>query len=162
MGTYTDWVSASDADTYFSTRIGAESWEDLTATQKAARLTTAYNRIYFDPRWTIPATPSATEKAKLAFAVEETAWFMHGHMEDEDRRKGLQAQAVISAGIVQESYDKDRAATIPLPPAVEALLDDSFTTKKSFYAIDIDRREPVGTDQDVTDVDNSLNDPGVY
>ena len=156
------WVDPTAADTFFTTRYGCSDWATLVAADKTALLTTAWNRILYDPRWSIPASPDAATKAKLAYAQELTAWYMYTHLEDEDRRKGLQAQAVISAGIVHEAYDKDRAKDIPLPPEAEAVLNDLFNSVKSFHAVDIDRREPAGADQDTTDIDNSLNEPGIY
>lgn len=156
------WVSLTDAATFFDTRYGADDWATMKATVQTRLLTTAWNRILYDPRWTIPASPDAATKAKLAYAQELTAWYMYTHLEDEDRRKGLQAQAVTSAGIVQEVYDKDQATKIPLPPEAEAILDGLFSETKPFYAVDIDRREPVGADQDTTDIHNEENTEGVY
>jgi hypothetical protein len=156
------WVDPTAAATFFAS-IGCTDWAALvTAGDSDKLLTRAWYRILYDPRWTIPAAPAAADKAKLAYAQEMTAWYMHIHVDDEDRRKGLQAQAVTQAGIVQETYDKDRAAEIPLPPEAIGILDSMFTTKKPFYVMDIDRREPVGADQDVIDIDNSLNTPGTY
>lgn len=156
------WVALNDANAFFTTRYGAGSWASLTVQDQTALLTTAWNRILHDPRWTIPAAPTATEKAKLAYAQEVTALYMQMHLEDEDRRKGLQAQGVTAAGLVQETYDKDRLNEIPLPPEALVVLIKLLTTAKPFYAVDIDRKEPVGANQDVTDIDNSLNEPGVY
>jgi len=87
---------------------------------------------------------------------------MYVHLKDEDRRKGLQAQGVISAGLVKENYDKDSLDKIPMPQEAVDVLVDAFVTHKPLYQVDVDRREPVGADQDVTDVDNSLNEPGIY
>ena len=156
------WTSSVNANSFFTTRYGAGAWASLTVAEQTALLTTAWNRILYDPRWSIPASPDAATKAKLAYAQEETAWYMYTHIEDEDRRKGLQAQAVTQAGIVQESYDKDKLNEIPLPPEALAVLNKLFKAAKPFFAIDIDRREPVGANQDVTDIDDSLNEPGVY
>jgi len=156
------WVELADATAFFSTRYGCSDWAALSADDKTALLTTAYNRIYHDPRWTIPASPSAAQLAKLAYAQEITAWYMKVHIADEDRRKGLQAQGVVAAGLVQETYAADMLDKIPLPAEALGVLDSLFTTKKSFYVVDIDRKEPVGGDQDVTEVDNSLNTSGVY
>lgn len=160
---FTDWLSIADAVTFFNLRYGAEAWAALTEAQQTKLLTTAYNRIINDPRWTLPTTPTAEQKAKLAYCTELLAWYMYIHIEDEDRRKGLQSQGVVSAGIVQESYDKDMLTKTPLPSEVKDILDGMFTsTRKPFYSKNIDRKEPVGADQNVADVDNSLNDSGVY
>ena len=156
------WTSKADANTFFVTRYGCGAWATLEAADSTALLTTAWNRILHDSRWTIPVTPSAAQKEKLAYAQDLTAWYMYIHLLDEDRRKGLQAQGVISAGLVKESYDKDSLDKIPLPAEVIDVLDELLSTKKPFYAVDIDRREPPGADQDTTDVDNSLNEREIY
>jgi hypothetical protein len=156
------WVEQTAAATFFTTRYGCSAWATLVSADQISLLTTAWNRILHDSRWTIPASPSATEKANLAYAQELTAWYMYVHLKDEDRRKGLQAQGVIAAGLVKENYDKDSLDKIPLPQEAVDVLVDAFVTHKPFYQVDVDRREPVGADQDVTDVDNSLNEPGIY
>jgi hypothetical protein len=156
------WVEQTAAATFFTTRYGCAAWATLISADQVSLLTTAWNRILHDSRWTIPASPSAAEKADLAYAQELTAWYMYVHLKDEDRRKGLQAQGVISAGLVKESYDKDSLDIIPLPQEAVDILTDAFVTHKPFYQVDVDRREPVGADRDVTDVDNSLNEPGIY
>jgi hypothetical protein len=156
------WVDPTAAATFFTTRYGCSAWAALAVVDQTALLTTAWNRILHDPRWTIPASPDAATKATLAYCQELTAWYMHTHLEDEDRRKGLQAQGVISAGIVKENYEKDKLDEVPYPPEVVGILDNLLNTAKPFYAMEIDRREPVGVDQDVTDIDDSLNTPGTY
>lgn len=156
------WVSIANAATFFSTRYGADAWAALSVANQTSLLTTAWNRILYDPQWSIPATPSVDDKAKLAYAQELTAWYMYTHIEDEDRRKGLQAQAVVSAGIVQESYDREKLEKVPYPPEALVILEKYFKLNKPFYVVDIDRREPVGADQDTTDIDDSLNERGVY
>lgn len=157
------WVDPADATIFFASLYGTTDWTALVAAGNDTKLLTrAWLRILYDPRWTIPSTPDAATKAKLAYAQELTAWYMYIHVNDEDRRKGLQAQAVVQAGIVQETYDKDKLNQIPLPPEALAILLKLFKATKPFYATDIDRREPVGADQDVTNIDDSLNEPGVY
>ena len=156
------WVELTAADTFFSTRYGCSAWAPLPVADRTALLTTAWNRINNDPTWTIPASPDATQKAKLAYAQELTAWYMYTHLEDEDRRKGLQAQGVVAAGIVKETYDANSLDKIPLPAEALSILESLFTTAKSFYAVDIDRREPCSVDADVVETDDSLNGSGTY
>jgi hypothetical protein len=156
------WVEQTAAATFFTTRYGCSAWATIISDDQISLLTTAWNRILHDPRWTIPASPGAAEKAKLAYAQELTAWYMHTHIEDEDRRKGLQAQGVIQSGLVQETYDRDRLDIIPLPAEALAVLNELFNDAKPFYAIDVDRREPVGANQDVSNIDDSLNVDGIY
>lgn len=153
------WTSVADAATFFATRLGCSAWATA---EQIPLLTTAWNRIRFDPRWTIPAVPTADQKEKLAYAQYLTAWYMNVHLEDEDRRKGLQAQGVVSAGLVQESYDVNRLDSIPLPAEALGVLENLFTTAKPFYVVDIDRKEPVSAGVDTTETDDSLNTPGTY
>jgi hypothetical protein len=156
------WVSKTDADAFFVTRYGCSAWATLIAADSTALLTTAWNRILHDPRWTIPAVPDAASKLKLAYAQELTAWYMYIHLQDEDRRKGLQVQGVIQAGLVQETYDRDWLSVIPLPVEVIGILGDIFNEGKPLYVCDIDRRESVGANQNVNDIDNSGNVEGIY
>lgn len=156
------WVALTAADAFFSTRYGCSAWAPLTEEDRTALLTTAWNRILYDPRWTIPTSPDAATKAKLAYAQELTAWYMYTHLADEDRRKGLQAQGVVAAGIVKETYDVASLDKVPLPPDAEAILAALFTTAKPFYVVDIDRKEPCSVDEDVVETDDSLNASGTY
>jgi hypothetical protein len=156
------WVELTAADTFFSTRYGCSAWAPLKTEDRTALLTTAWNRILYDPRWTIPASPDATQKAKLAYAQELTAWYMYTHLEDEERRKGLQAQGVVGAGIVKETYDTGSLDKIPLPAEALGVLESLFVTAKSFYAVDIDRKESCSVDADVVETDDSLIGSGSY
>ena len=89
------WTSKVDAAAFFVTRYGCGAWATMADADITALLTTAWNRIRFDSRWTIPAAPTAAQKEKLAYAQDLTAWYMYIHLQDEDRRKGLQVQGVI-------------------------------------------------------------------
>jgi len=157
------WVDPTAAATFFASQYGMTDWATLVTAGNADKLLTrAWYRILYDPRWVIPASPDAPTKARLAYAQELTAWYMYIHVGDEDRRLGLQAQGVVQAGIVQETYDKDRFGNVPLPPEALAILLETFTEVKSFYAADIDRRESAGADQNVVSIDNSLDGSGGY
>lgn len=136
------WLNnVAEADTYFTNRFGArDDWAVMAAEVKTALLTTSYNRIYHDPQWSIPATPTAVQLVKLKMAQEELAWYMYVHMEAEDRRKGVQVQGVTQAGIVKETYDKARADTVPYPPIVTQLL-NGFETGLMIGASNIGRDE---------------------
>ena len=80
------------------------------------------------------------------------AYYLAQHLEDEDRRKGLQAQATIGAGIIQEKYNKDMLTELPVPPFVEAMLEDAgFLTESAFAMVDIDRDEDESVDTKVDD-----------
>jgi hypothetical protein len=63
----------------------------------------------------------------------------------------LRGQGVIKAGIVKEEY-KENLLELPVPPFIDALLDDEgFTTEKGFGMVDIDRDESKSVDEKVDD-----------
>ena len=154
------WVQITDADTYFTTRYGASAWAALINADKTSLLTTAWNRIRSDTRFTIPGTPSADQKLILAMAQEETAWYMYIHLADEDRRIGLIAQGVIEAGIVKEKYRN--TGEIPLPPIVVDLLVDFLYAGSPVGGGDIDRSESSSYDTDVASDKIVDGDPYSY
>lgn len=147
-----------EAEAYFlNERLDSTYWDALTVTsakdEKTAVLKMAYNRIRFHSGFSIPATPTAAQTAKLVMAQLETAYYMAQHLTDEDKRKGLQAQGVIEAGIVKEKYSEAALFSIPLPYDVAHLLDEFEVVDPPFYAVDIDRDEDQGVNNDVVDVD---------
>lgn len=112
----------ANAEKYFAEeRLVTEAWDDLDDTTKTKAVTMAYNRLYHDPKWDLPAYADATaaELEKLRIANGEMAYYLAVHLADEDRRVGLQAQSVTEAGIVKEKYS---GAKLPVPPIVEELL----------------------------------------
>lgn len=144
----------ADAKTYFTDeRLITTSWDALAGdATKTKAVLNAYNRIYYDPRYDVPTYTDATA-AQLVILKKvngEMAYYLAQHLEDEDRRKGLQAQAVSQAGIVKESYSEDDFMLLPVPPFVDILLDD-FKTAKAFGMVDIDRDEDESVDEDVVD-----------
>lgn len=141
-------VDLADAEDYFSDeRLSTEAWDDLDNDspyfQKNKVIVNAYNRLYYDPRWELPTydEASATALVKLRKANGEMAYYLAVHLADEDRRKGLQAQGVIEAGVVKEKYSEDWLATLPIPPFVEALLDEWAVRGIQFGAADLARDE---------------------
>lgn len=147
-----------DAKAYFTTeRLITVAWDalvtlgDPTATKAVVN---AYNRIFYDPRYNVPtyALATAAQLVILKKVNGEMAYYLAQHLDDEDRRKGLQAQAVIEAGIVQEVYDKDMLGDLPVPPFVDALLEaEGFVTEKAFGIVDTDRDEDESVDTKVDD-----------
>ena len=90
----------------------------------------AYNRIYYDSRYDVPTYAGATA-AQLVILKKvngEMAYYLAQHLDDEDRRMGLRNQGVIKAGIVKEDY-KDDSIELPVPPFIDALLDDASVNK---------------------------------
>ena len=147
----------ADADDYFFLeRIASSGWDDLADDAAKTRcLNNAYNRIYYSSKFDVPLVGDATaaQLVILKKAQCEMAEYLAIHLADEDRRKGLISQGVVSAGIVKESYDKDRLNDLPVPPFVEAMLEAAgFTTEKAFGFVGIDRDEDETVDYDATDL----------
>jgi hypothetical protein len=142
-----EWATIAIADTHFTTRAGKAmtAWPPLTDPVKQAYLTTSYNRIYYDPQWSISATPTAAQLDILQKSQCELAWYFYIHVNDEDRRKGIQAQGVIEAGIVGEVYEKEYLDKLPYPPFVVQLL-DGFATHVPFAVTEIGRDEDLDVD----------------
>ena len=118
----------ADAEDYFiDERLETECWDDLlesTLHQETKAIINAYNRLYYDTRWDLPTYITATvaELAILRIVNAEMAYYLACHMSDEDRRKGIQAQGVIEAGIVKEKYSEKMLMALPVPPVVAAML----------------------------------------
>lgn len=137
------WCTLAEAVAYFANERYITTHWDAIATDdlKNKILNMAYNRIYHYPRVTVPAAgaETAAESVKLIIIQSEMAYYFALHLADEDRRKGIQSQGVIEAGIVKEIYDKDMLDKLPFPPIVEELLEEF--AEGGFYAVGIDRNE---------------------
>ena len=156
------WSTLLEAEAYYTDeRLETTVWDAIVAIGaltandiKNKALNMAYNRIYYHPDYSVPeaGTETAAQKVKLIKIQCEMANYLTVHLADEDRRKGLQSQAVIDAGIVKEKYDRDKLDEVPIPPFVEAMLEDEgFTTEKAFGMVDIDRKEDESVDEKVDD-----------
>jgi len=140
----------AEADDYFlNERLETEAWDDLgplasADLYKIKALMHAYNRIYYDPRWDLPiyANATAAELVILKKANAEMAYYLAVHVwqGDEDRRKGIQAQGVIRAGIVQEAYLEAMMLEVPIPAPVIALL-EAWSAGHAVYPFNLERRE---------------------
>jgi len=142
--------TVAEADTYFAAeRLVTECWDDLVEldstpdTLKEKILMNSYNRLYYDPQWTLPdlAHATAAELVILRMAQAEEAYYLCIHLADEDRRKGIQAQGVVQAGIVKEVYDREWLDVLPVPPFVLALLAQFSSTIHRIWAANIERVE---------------------
>lgn len=134
------WVTVEEADTYFSSRLGSsEHW--VSGAEKESALITAYNQLNGCGFFDFPA--SATQVMKDAQC--EQALFLLVHVEDIDRRKGLQVQGVATAGIVKESY-KENIDQIPICTNAKNFLKDYSVEGKDIYAVDLTRDE----EEDIT------------
>jgi len=146
------WASLVEAEDYFANeRLKTTHWDALADDdEKNKTLNMAYNRIYYCPDYSTPVAgdETAAQLIILIKAQSEMAYYIALHLADEDRRKGLQAQAVIVAGIVKEQYDKDKLNEIPIPPIIDILLAD-FKTEEVMAIIDVDRDEDESVDTKV-------------
>ena len=142
----------AEAKSYFTDeRLITTAWDALSDdAAKTKAVKNAYNRIYYSPKYDVPTytEASAAQLVILKKVNGEMAYYLAQHLEDEDRRKGLQAQAVTKAGIVKEDYNKDDLMSLPVPPFVDALLKD-FKTAKTFGMVDVDRDEDESVDTEV-------------
>ena len=136
------WVTEAEANTYFSGRIKASDYWTNGATDNIPALVTAYKWLHAG-RYTFPTTVADAMKD----AQCEMALFLLQHQPDLDLRMGLQAQGVISAGVVKERYREDNTVEMPLPPIVQQLL-GAYDTDSSAYLINIERNEEEGVNYD--------------
>lgn len=148
------WSTLAEAETYFTDeRLSTTLWEDLASNDiKNSCLNMGYNRLIYADDFSIPAAPTATQLVILKKAQAEMSYYIAMHNADEDRRKGIQAQGVVSAGIVKESYDKDMLAEIPIPPIVKEMMSAFAKYADEIYISSIDRDEDEDVDEDVTDL----------
>jgi hypothetical protein len=167
-------VDIAAADDYFlNERLETEAWDDLgpmasADLYKIKALMHAYNRLFYSPNWSLPdyAHATAAQLLILQKAQAEMAFYLAVHVlyGDEDRRKGIQAQGVIRAGIVQEDYLESMMDAVPIPPPVQDLL-ESWSTSKPIAIFNIDRREGMdATEKIPKDFDpfNIFNDEDDY
>jgi len=144
-------VNLAEASAYFVVnRLVTEHWDGKTNALKTKALWNGYNRILYHEDYSIPSSPTPAQLIVLKIAQCEMAYYLLLHLRDEDRRKGIQVQDVVKAGIVKEDYKSDELMKLPIPPFVDDLL-KAFKTKKHFFKVDIDRDEDKSVDENVTD-----------
>lgn len=136
-------VDLTEANSYFSNeRLETAVWDAMIDAMKTKAIKNGYNRIFYDPRYSVPtyALATATQLIELKIINAEMSYYLAIHLADEDRRKGLEAQGVIVAGIVKEHYSEEMLKQLPVPAVVDAMLKD-YKTSKPFGIVDIDRDE---------------------
>jgi hypothetical protein len=132
------------ADSYFTDeRLETSAWDALSDANQTKALMQAYNRIYYSGLFAVPllADATAAELVLLKKAQAEMAYYLAQHLADEDRRKGIQSQGVIEAGIVKEKYQPGSLSDIPIPPIVAGILEDFSTAASPIYVTEVDRDE---------------------
>ena len=152
------WFSnLANAELYFTNeRLVTTAWDNLsTDALKTKAVIQAYNRIFYHPQYNVPTYAAATA-AQLVILKKvngEMAYYLAQHLDDEDRRKGIQAQAVTDAGIVKEKYNKDLFDKLPVPAMVAELLDEFDELGEAMAMIPIDRDESKDMSTDVVEED---------
>src|SRR3972149_9780794 len=125
-------LDLASAESYFEDeRLETAAWDalfalDTTGLYAEKALLNAFNRIYYAKKYILPtyAEATAAQLIVLRKAQCEMAYYLAQHLADEDRRKGIQAQGVVKAGIVQEDYDPKWLDRIPVPLFVDRLLSE--------------------------------------
>jgi hypothetical protein len=126
-------------------------WTDLPSDAvRTTCLYQSYNRLYYSKEFILPtyADATAADLVVLTKAQAEMAVYLALHINDESRRKGIQAQGVVKAGVVKEDYDKDLLLSTPLPPFVRDLLCAYLAGEDTMFgAVDLcrDEEESVNT-----------------
>lgn len=143
VGTNT-WVTEQEAGDYFVTRLGSDAWDNASNADKIKTLITAYTQLTLCNYYDFPTDVSLFSQA-MKYGQCEQALFLLIHIEDIDRRKGLQAQGVTGAGIVKETYGED-LNRVPICVNAKNLLADYNVEGKDIYAVDLARDE----EEDVT------------
>jgi hypothetical protein len=139
-------ANEAQADTYFATRLNATAW---TGTNKTPALWTAYHRLIDCADYDLSATTPTSEPLRRAQC--EMAYYMLKHLSAEDHRLGIQAQGVISAGIVQEAYKEEMK--VPIPAIVDDILSKAgFKKYKApFKMIAIGRDDTLDSNDKITE-----------
>lgn len=148
------WLSTiKNADEYFNEeRLDSSEWFNLSDDKRKQKaLVMGYNRLYYHPDYSLPtyAAATAAQLVILRKANCEMSYYFCHELTAEDRRKGIQAQGVVKAGIVKEDYDKDMLEQIPLPPIVIIWLKPWSTVGSVIASQDIGRDEDESTQTEI-------------
>jgi hypothetical protein len=139
-------LDLTTAEDYFADeRPDVECWDALDSAMKTPLLMRAYNRLYYSKEFILPKYVEADsdDLEVLVKAQCEMAYYLCLHGEDEDLRKGIQAQAVIEAGVVKEKYKEAALYDTPIPQFVRDLLCQYLAGDEGthFGAVDLARDE---------------------
>ncbi len=151
LGYFTD---VNEANLHFANnRLNISAWSALLPAQRSAALMQAFQRLYYSKEFMLPTLAQATltELPTLQLAQAEFAYYLALDAGDEDRRKGLQAQATNEAGIIKEKYSEAMMKETPVPQFVRDILGaySSDIRSTAFGAIDLNRDENESVDTEV-------------
>lgn len=131
-------LTLNDAEEYFNTRLWTDAWDTANESTKLKALHTAFNRLNAEYNLVdIPDTPS-----KQVHAICDMALFLLQSGEGLERRAGLQAQGVVKAGLVEETYKADMDSMM-IPASVVRMLKEWKVASSDTYAglVSISRNE---------------------
>ena len=95
------------ANDYFLTRLFADAWNAASTDIRKAALITALNRLSSEYTFADPLEDIQ------AVALFDMALYLLQAGEGQERRIALQAAGVKRAGLVEETYDSEKATLIP-------------------------------------------------
>jgi len=134
------WTTGQEAEDYFGERLGSDAWNGVSDTDKIKALIMAYRQLTLCNEYSFPTDISLFSSAMKKGQCEQ-ALFLLIHIEDIDKRKGLQAQGVKSANIVGETYKENMLEKMPIASITKAFLAEYSTEGDHAYAIDLERNE---------------------
>lgn len=155
IGYFTDLAEANAL--IAAKRFETEAWDDIpTDPKKEACLWQAYDRIFYSKEFILPTPAEATvdDMVVLKKGQMEMAYYLALLLASEDRRKGIQAQGTIEAGVVKEKYKEGALNDTPIPPFVRDLLCGYLagTAPVEFGMENLCRDEEEEVDTDVCDI----------
>lgn len=132
------WVTEAEADLYFTTRLNAAGvW---VAGIKPAALQTAYEHLIGCGYFTFPDT--ATDEMKK-MQYEQTLFHL---LADPDYRLALQAQGVLKANVVGETYKDREQPNVAIAPLAWTIgEEEGYLDQKTAYINELSRTERTDT-----------------
>ena len=128
------WLTTGDADTFFITRHGADSWAGLASEKKTALLTTAQSELEAVATTAFPTGDDITQAMKDA--VCEQAFFRMLDP-DVDLRGAMKAPGVAASRSTKESYRATAQGEITIAPMARGLVKSDLSSSSG--VIDISR-----------------------
>jgi len=134
MATVYGWITEAEADIYFATRVGARVFW-ASGAEKAAALTMAYNDLTLCDEFLFDDVASGEDPPDVYIEAQcEQALFLLQEQAAMDRRTAIQAQGVVAAGVVKETYGPGMRAGIKviIAPRARGILRDYRKYGKGF------------------------------
>ncbi len=103
-----EWATIAESEAYLLLKPNTEAWF-ATGLDQQVYLTTAYRSLFYDPDYTIPASPSTAQNTLLENAQIELAFYILSNP-NSDKRQTLINQGVkqFKIGEWSESFDQTK------------------------------------------------------